>query len=55
MPDGTFDSRRRSLEGLGHLGVQYLGDGVGVLTARLGSLLDVADLTLQIKSLNVDN
>ena len=40
MADGSFNSAGRGLECFCHLGVQYLGDGVGVLTARLGSLLD---------------
>ena len=34
MADGALDSRRRGLECFRHLGVQYLRDGVGVLTAR---------------------
>ena len=34
MADGTLHSGRGSLECLGPLGVQYLGDGIGVLTAR---------------------
>ena len=40
VADGTFDARRRGAECLGNLGVQYLRNGVGVLTARLGALPD---------------
>ena len=37
MADGSFDPRRRGLEGLGYLGVQYLGDGVrGLSSPRRG-------------------
>ena len=36
MPDGPLHSGRGGLECFRHLGVQYLGDGVGVLSARLG-------------------
>ena len=37
MADGTLHSGRGGLECFRHLGVQYLGDGIGVLTARLGA------------------
>ena len=37
MSDSTLHSGRRGLECLGYLRVQYLGDGIGVLTARLGA------------------
>ena len=37
MADGPFHSAWGGLECLGDLRVQYLGDGVGVLTARLGA------------------
>ena len=37
MADGPLHSGWRGLECFRHLGVQYLGDGVGVLTARLGA------------------
>ena len=40
MADSPLYSGRRGLEGFHHLGVQHLGDGIGVLTARLGILLD---------------
>ena len=36
VTDGPFHSGRGGLEGFCHLGVEYLGDGVGVLAARLG-------------------
>ena len=37
MADGTLHSGRGCLKGFRHLGVEYLGDGVGVLSARLGA------------------
>ena len=37
VTDGPLHSGRRGLECLSHLRIQYLGDGVGVLTARLGA------------------
>ena len=40
VANGPFHSGRGGVECLRHLGVQYLGDGVGVLTARLGALPD---------------
>ena len=42
MADGPLHSGRRGLECFRHLRVQYLGDGIGVLTARLGALPDAA-------------
>ena len=36
VANGPFHSGRGGVECLRHLGVQYLGDGIGVLTARLG-------------------
>ena len=36
MADGPLHPGRGGLEGFCHLGVEYLGDGVGVLAARLG-------------------
>ena len=42
MADGSFHPAGGGLEGFCHLGIQYLGDGVGVLSARLGALLDAA-------------
>ena len=40
MADGSFHSGRGGLEGLCHLGVEYLRDGIGGLAARLGVLPD---------------
>ena len=37
MADGPLHAAGGGLEGLCHLGVQDLGDGVGVLSARLGA------------------
>ena len=37
VPDSSFHTAGGGLECFCHLGVQYLGDGVGVLTARLGA------------------
>ena len=37
VADGSFHPGRGGLEGFRHLGVQYFGDGIGVLTARLGA------------------
>ena len=34
MADGALHSGRCGLECFRHLGVQYLGDGIGVLSAR---------------------
>jgi len=34
MADGTLHSGRGGLECFCHLGVEYLGDGIGVLSAR---------------------
>ena len=55
MSDSTLYSGRGGLECFRHLGVQDLGDGIGVPYGPPGSLLGATDLTLQIKSLNVDN
>ena len=38
MADGALHSGRCGLEGLGHLGVQYLGDSIGVPYGPPGSL-----------------
>ena len=40
MADGTLHAAGGGLECLGDLRVQYLGDCVGVLSARLGALPD---------------
>ena len=37
VADGALHSAGGGLECFRHLGVQHLGDGVGVLTARLGA------------------
>ena len=37
VADGTLYPTGSGLECFCHLGVQYLGDGIGVLTARLGA------------------
>ena len=42
MADGSFHPAGCGLEGLGHLGVQHFGDGVGGLAARLGASPDAA-------------
>ena len=42
MADGTLYPAGGGLESLRHLGVQDLGDGIGVLSARLGALPDAA-------------
>ena len=42
VTNGPLHSGRRGAEGLGYLGVENLGDGVGVLSARLGALPDAA-------------
>ena len=43
VADGALHTGRCGLEGFRHLGVEYFGDGIGVLTARLGALLDAAE------------
>jgi len=40
VADSTFHPAGGGLEGLRHLGIEDFRDGVGVLSARLGSLLD---------------
>ena len=40
MADGSFHPAGCGAEVLGYLGVEHLGDGIGVLSARLGALLD---------------
>ena len=37
VADGPLHSRRGGAEGLGHLWIQHLGDGVACLTARWGA------------------
>ena len=55
VSDCTLYPAGGGLEGLCDLWVQYFGDGVGVLTARLGSLAGCSRRTLQRLSANVDN
>ena len=55
MADGTFHTAGCGLEGLGHLGVQDLGDGVGVPYGPPGSLAGCSRRTLQRLNANVDN
>ena len=52
MADGPLHSGRCSLECLGDLRVQYLGDGVGGLAARQRASKS-GRITLQIQRLNV--
>ena len=40
VANGTLHSAWRGAEGLGYLRIEHLGDGVGVLSARLRCLLD---------------
>ena len=44
MADGTLHAAGGGLECLGDFRVQYLGNCIGVLTARLRVLLEEADL-----------
>ena len=37
VADGPLHSGGRGLEGLGHLGVEHLGDGIACLAARWGA------------------
>ena len=55
MADGSFHSGRGGLECFRHLGVQYLGDGVGVPYGPPGSLAGCSRRTLQRLSANVDD
>ena len=55
MADGPFHPAGGGLEGLRHLGVQYLGDGIGVPYGPPGSLAGCSWRTLQRLSANVDN
>ena len=43
VADGSLHSGRGGLEGLCHLGVEYLGDGVGVPYGPPGALPDAAE------------
>ena len=42
VADGTLYPTGRGAEGFRNLGIQHLGDGIGVLSARLGALPDAA-------------
>ena len=55
VADGSLHSGRCSLDGFGHLGVQYLGDGIGVPYGPPGSLAGCRRRTLQRLSANVDD
>ena len=44
MADSSLDSAGRGLEGLCHLGVQYLGDGIHGLVSPLDGLPEVGNL-----------
>ena len=55
MPDSTLYSGRGGLECLGHLGVQYFRDGIGVPYGPPGSLAGCSRRTLQRLSANVDD
>ena len=55
MSDGPFHSAGGGLECLGHLRVQYLGDGIGVPYGPPGSLAGCSRRTLQRLSANVDD
>jgi hypothetical protein len=55
VADGTFHTAWRGLECFRHLGVQYLGDGIGVPYGPPGSLAGCSRRTLQRLSANVDD
>ena len=55
MADGSFHSGRGGLEGLCHLGIEDLGDGIGVPYGPPGSLAGCSRRTLQRLSANVDD
>ena len=55
MPYGSFHTAGCGLEGFRHLGVQYLGDGVGVPYGPPGSLAGCSRRTLQRLRANVDD
>ena len=46
VPDGSFHAAGGGLEGLRHLGVEYLGDGIGVPYGPPGSLAGCSRRTL---------
>jgi hypothetical protein len=55
VSNGSLHSGRSGLEGLCHLGVQYLGNGIGVPYGPPGSLTGCSRRTLQRLSANVDD
>ena len=55
MSDCTLYPAGGSLEGFRHLGVQHLGDGIGVPYGPPGSLAGCSRRTLQRLSANVDD
>ena len=55
MPDGAFHTAGGGLECFCHLGVEYLGDGIGVPYGPPGSLAGCSRRTLQRLSANVDD
>ena len=55
MADGPLHTAGRGLECFCHLGVEYLGDGIGVPYGPPGSLAGCSRRTLQRLSANVDN
>ena len=55
MSDSTLHSGRGGLEGFRHLGVQDLGDGIGVPYGPPGSLAGCSRRTLQRLNANVDD
>ena len=55
VPDGSFHTAGGGLEGFCHLGVEHLGDGIGVPYGPPGSLAECSRRTLQRLSANVDD
>ena len=55
VADGSFHSAGGGLECFRHLGIQYLGDGIGVPYGPPGSLAGCSRRTLQRLSANVDD
>ena len=50
MADGPLHSGWSGLECLGDLRVQYFGDGIGVLTARLGAFWMQPENSMKIEA-----
>ena len=55
MTNGALHTAGGGLEGFCHLGVEYLGDGIGVPYGPPGSLAGCSRRTLQRLSANVDD